>query len=214
MARHLEVGSDPHHPSTRVIELRPKDLEALGERGAFVREGFLGQARSLAAREEIAQLATALHPAQVGRGGARRNIAERGDEIAWLDDGAGGPGLAALRARFDDLGAALTHQAYLGLRRREIQVARYPGDGARYARHRDTFRDAAGPQRRVTAIVYLNAGWIPAHGGLLRLYLPGGPLDVAPRLDRLVVFLSERVEHEVLPAYAPRWAVTAWFYGP
>lgn len=195
MARHLEVGSEPHHPSTRVIELRPKDLEALGERGAFVREGFLGQAR-------------------VGRGGARRNIAERGDEIAWLDDGAGGPGLAALRTRFDDLGAALTHQAYLGLRRREIQVARYPGDGARYARHRDTFRDAAGPQRRVTAIVYLNAGWIPAHGGLLRLYLPGGPLDVAPRLDRLVVFLSERVEHEVLPAYAPRWAVTAWFYGP
>jgi SM-20-related protein len=36
-------------------------------------------------------------------------------------------------------------------------------------------------------------------------------VDVAPLLDRLLVFLSERVEHEVLPMRAPRWAVTAWF---
>jgi SM-20-related protein len=28
-----------------------------------------------------------------------------------------------------------------------------------------------------------------------------------------VVFLSERVEHEVLPTFAPRLAVTGWFYG-
>jgi hypothetical protein len=30
-------------------------------------------------------------------------------------------------------------------------------------------------------------------------------------LDRLIVFLSERVEHEVLPTRAVRRAVTAWF---
>ena len=35
-----------------------------------------------------------------------------------------------------------------------------------------------------------------------------------PGVDRLVVFLSDRVEHEVLPAHAERWAVTAWYYGP
>ena len=40
---------------------------------------------------------------------------------------------------------------------------------------------------------------------------PDGPVDVEPVLDRLLVFQSERVEHEVLPARAPRWAVTAWF---
>ena len=37
---------------------------------------------------------------------------------------------------------------------------------------------------------------------------------VDPELDRLIVFLSERVEHEVLPARTPRRAVTAWFRGP
>ncbi|HLE44005.1 MAG TPA: 2OG-Fe(II) oxygenase [Methylomirabilota bacterium] len=47
----------------------------------------------------------------------------------------------------------------------------------------------------------------------MRLHLPEGPLDVAPVLDRLVVFLSERLDHEVLPTLAPRRAVTAWFYG-
>jgi SM-20-related protein len=29
----------------------------------------------------------------------------------------------------------------------------------------------------------------------------------------LIAFLATRVEHEVLPAHAPRLAVTAWFYG-
>jgi SM-20-related protein len=65
----------------------------------------------------------------------------------------------------------------------------------------------------VTAILYLNPDWTEAAGGLLRLHLPSGPLDVAPLLDRLVVFRSEIVEHEVLPTHAPRWAVTAWYPG-
>jgi len=47
--------------------------------------------------------------------------------------------------------------------------------------------------------------WLDTHGKR--------PLDVAPVLDRLVVFLSERLDHEVLPTFAPRLAVTAWFYG-
>jgi SM-20-related protein len=38
-------------------------------------------------------------------------------------------------------------------------------------------------------------------------------VDVEPSLDRLVVFLSERIDHEVLPAFAPRLALTAWYYG-
>jgi SM-20-related protein len=73
----------------------------------------------------------------------------------------------------------------------------------------------------VTAIYYANPGWRAEDGGALRLYVDGAdgaaastdvaPVDVAPLLDRLLVFLSERVEHEVLPTRAPRWAVTAWF---
>jgi SM-20-related protein len=63
----------------------------------------------------------------------------------------------------------------------------------------------------VTAIYYANPAWEPNDGGALRLHGEDGPVDVAPLLDRLLVFLSERVEHEVMPARSARWAVTAWF---
>ena len=66
----------------------------------------------------------------------------------------------------------------------------------------------------MTAIYYANPDWRPEHGGQLRLYLDSGPQEVEPTLDRLVVFLSEQLDHEVLPAHAPRLALTAWFYGP
>lgn len=36
--------------------------------------------------------------------------------------------------------------------------------------------------------------------------------DVEPLGDRLVVFQSRLLEHEVLPVYAPRYALTVWFY--
>lgn len=197
-----------------MLLLGPERVAALGARGCFVWEGFLDEAAALRARGELEALAARLRPAGMGRGGAYRDEAERGDEILWLDGGAGGPGLSVLAERLDALGEALSREAYLGLRSHERQAARYPGGGARYARHRDAFREAVGSRRRVTAIVYLNPGWAPADGGLLRLHLEDDPFDVAPRLGDLVVFLSERVEHEVLPARAPRWAVTAWYHGP
>jgi SM-20-related protein len=198
----------------------------LGEAGYFVRPAFLGRAAALAAAGEVAALAREgrLSPAALGRGaGHRQDAGQRGDLTAWLEDarggagaegGAGGPGLAALRAGFLALGEALNAHAYLGLGRHDVQLALYPGQGARYVRHRDAFAGARGPNRRLTAITYLNPGWEPAHGGLLRLFPEGGPpVDVPPRLDTLVVFLSERLEHEVLPAHAPRLAATAWYYG-
>jgi len=120
--------------------------------------------------------------------------------------------LQALHARFVELGRALTELAWLGLGRMDLQAAHYPPTGAHYVRHRDAL---TGPEsRRVTAIWYANPEWHPAHGGQLRLYPTSGPtVDVEPALDHLAVFLSEKVEHEVLPAWADRYAVTAWYYG-
>jgi SM-20-related protein len=37
------------------------------------------------------------------------------------------------------------------------------------------------------------------------------PLVVEPRLDRILVFIST-MEHEVLPSFAPRFALTSWLY--
>jgi hypothetical protein len=104
-----------------------------------------------------------------------------------------------------------------------FQLAHY-SDGARYVRHSDV-----GPQtadRRLTCIYYLNPNWQRQDGGELRLYLPSGsgragsgkvqyfdPCDVAPRMDRLIIFRSE-IEHEVLPSMASRLALSGWIYSP
>jgi SM-20-related protein len=182
------------------VILDETELDALAARGFVVKDGF---AAELAAAARAEAVALPLRAAGITRE-ARLDREERGDEIAWIEDDAP-PALAALRARFEELRVELNHAAYLGLARFDVQVARYPA-GARYARHRDAF--PGGPNRRLTAIVYLTEG----EGGELRLHVDP-PLDVAPHPGRLVVFLSEAVEHEVLPARAERIAVTAWYYG-
>ena len=195
------------------FSLQDAEVEALGQKGCFVRERFLGAA--LAAEVRAAALARAgeLRTAGVRRGADRTVEREtRQDLITWLQREPG----TALGAAFDafaQLGNEVSRSAFLGLGRFDVQLALYPGGGARYVRHRDAFPGAAGDNRRLTAILYLNPEWEPAHGGQLRLYADEGPVDVEPLLDRLVVFLSERVEHEVLPVQAPRLALTAWFYG-
>ena len=37
-------------------------------------------------------------------------------------------------------------------------------------------------------------------------------MDIAPRFNRMVIFHSAAVEHAVLPSFAPRIALTTWFY--
>jgi SM-20-related protein len=192
--------------------LTDEEIARLGERGFFVRDAFLGPEGALAVRSAALALHAQgrFHLAGLSRGGTHRTAPElRNDETTWLDPES--PELAALFDAFTALRDALNRGAYLGLDRFDVQAAWYPGGGARYVRHRDAFPGQG--NRRLTAICYLNPDWRPEHGGALRLYLEGGALDVEPRLDRLVVFLSERVEHEVLPAFAPRLAATAWFYG-
>lgn len=210
--RELRRSAGPRLVRAELAPLSDEEIARLGEAGFFVRDAFLGREGALAVRAavEALQAEGRFHPAGLSRGAShRRDPSLRSDEIAWLDPQ--GEALEALFAAFEALRAELNRGAYLGLDRFDVQAAHYPGAGTRYARHRDAFPGQG--NRRLTAICYLNPDWKPEHGGALRLFPEGGPLDVEPVLDRLVVFLSERVEHEVLPAFAPRYAATAWFYG-
>jgi SM-20-related protein len=196
--------------------LSDTEVEALGARGWFLRDGVLGRGAAVEIRDHIETLERSggLRPAGLGRGaGYRVDRAVRGDAISWVEPAAIAPELAALWRTFVALREALNRQAYLALDRMEVQIARYPGGGAAYDRHRDAFAGPPDgrPSRRATAIYYANPAWTPEAGGLLRLHGAQGPVDVAPILDRVLVFLSERVEHEVLPTHAPRCAVTAWY---
>ncbi len=115
-----------------------------------------------------------------------------------------------------------------------MQLASYPGDGVSgYARHCDvgsfckeeidsstsTHTGALGPQRIITAIYYITEDdWSPDEdGGCLRIFdkhASSGSHDIVPYADRLVIFRSDLVEHEVLPSLKRnRLAITVWLYG-
>lgn len=192
-----------------VLQLADAEIHAFGAGGFILRDGLLGPSVARAARA-TAETISGLRRAGIGRT-AQLHPELRGDELCWLDR-ADTP--APLRPVLDLLyavGVELAQTLWIPMGEPEVQLAHYPGDGARYARHRDAFR---GPQSRiVTAIYYLNEDWIPSAGGELRLHLRTGWVDVEPRLDRLVLFLSAELEHEVLPTYASRWAISAWYRG-
>lgn len=147
------------------------------------------------------------HAAGIGRR-ARQRTAIRGDAIHWLEAPLA-PEETAFLERVEALRLAINRALWLGLLDFECHYARYPV-GARYARHHD--RPADRPERTVTLICYLNHDWRTGDGGALRIHLPDrAPVDVLPVGGRAVVFLSERFEHEVLPARRPRLALTGWY---
>lgn len=151
-----------------------------------------------------------LQPAATGRGeGRRMNDAVRSDSIRWLqsDDA-----VDKLWLDFaEQLRQGLNERLFLGLFDCEAHYARY-APGAFYARHRDAF--VGQRNRLVSSVLYLNDAWQDDDGGELLLFDEAGEEvieTVLPQGNRLVVFLSERVPHEVRAASRPRYSVAGWF---
>lgn len=187
----------------------PSIARALGARGYVVIDGFLSpeELSDLAARLAVRESTGELRPAATGAGANRAvRPSIRGDEIHWLsepDDPIEGP----LLRRLDGLRRALNEELSLGLSDIECHYAVYP-IGARYARHLD--RSPAGAERVVSLVLYLNEHWRDADGGELRLYADP-VVDLCPRGGTLVLFQSERFEHEVRSTRAVRRSLTGWF---
>ena len=136
----------------------------------------------------------------------------RGDRILWLDQGAGLPVETPAWEALDALRLALNRSLQLGLFSVEAHYALYP-PGAAYQRHLDRFRASGEPGdvRVISFALYLNHDWTPADGGVLRIYDGKRVRDVLPVASTLACFLSERFEHEVLPATRQRLSLTGWF---
>jgi len=152
----------------------------------------------------------ALAPAGIGRGTARIARTDiRGDRIRWLDENAAASAETTFWARLTTLRDTLNRELMLGLWDFEGHYALYP-PGARYAMHRDRFRDD--DTRVVSCILYLNEAWGVDDGGALRLWAGAAVVrEVHPTGGTLVTFLADRFPHEVLPARRPRLALTGWF---
>lgn len=101
-----------------------------------------------------------------------------------------------------------------------VQLAVYPGDGTSgYPKHCDRSKTLSkqGMQRIITCVYYVTPNdWnADLDGGSLRVYLEDScHYDVVPYCNRMVVFRSDTVEHQVLPSKRrERMALTIWLYG-
>ncbi|WLG84621.1 2OG-Fe(II) oxygenase [Pseudomonas cucumis] len=201
--RAMQISSD--HP------LLLRIVDDLAERGWSQQNIFLplDLTRALAAECRKRAAEGELAPAAVGRGPfseIREGI--RGDHIQWLEPGQV-EACDSYLGLMNSLREAMNRGLFLGLEDFESHFALYP-PGAFYLKHVDRFRDD--DRRMVSAVIYLNDGWLPEHGGQLRMYLDEGfEHDVVPTGGCLVVFLSAEVPHEVLPATRDRLSLTGWF---
>ena len=188
-------------------------VDDLEHKGWSVAAGWLSPAlvASLAGEIRRERAAGAFRSAGVGRE-RRVATAVRGDEILWLDAASASTAQRVVLGRLEGLRETLNRELQLGAVELELHFAIYPAGGA-YAVHVDRFRDA--DSRVLSLALYLNEAWGEADGGELRLYLEAGPrapfVDVVPRGGTLVVFLSDRFPHEVLPARRERLSLAGWF---
>jgi SM-20-related protein len=188
-------------------------IEALRAEGLAVRDGFLQSSawRALAACAAARRARGDFAAARVGAGsGLERRAQIRGDFTCWLRPPLFDPERQLLEV-LERLRLELNRGGIPGLFDLELHYAWYP-PGAGYARHvdRPEKRDA----RIISLVLYLNEDWASGDGGALRCFHGTRALrDIQPIGGRLVAFVSEGLEHAVLPARRPRLSLTGWFRG-
>jgi len=159
-------------------------------------------------------------PASIGRQAGLVHDADiRGDAICWLDEKSPAPPSTLFLDWAASLRQALNRHFFLSLRTQEFHFARYePGRG--YARHIDQHQGTGA--RKVSLVLYLNEDWQPEDGGELCLFDSNGDgsslsstaepvARILPQAGRLVLFQSDRIPHQVLPARRVRWSLTGWY---
>ena len=242
------LGKDQHwwimDESVEVIraELKKKNFAVI--------PGFLldDQCHELRAHIDGAHREGRLGPGALAGGVTGENLSYtiqnvRGDQVGWFEGETEDWSILTEHLRFVDTlvsllgedgpGAdgkrALQDLSTIGSRSQAMCTI-YPGDGARYVKHTDnscnvaaggaTGRGESCNGRRLTTILYLNEGWVEAHGGTLRIFEPEDPdallAEVEPKLGNLLLFWADRrCPHEVTPASRDRYAVTVWYFdGP
>lgn len=130
----------------------------------------------------------------------------RGDLIYWLQQERDHD-LSLFFEQMDELTENIKRHCYLSLSGSEFHLAKYPA-GTHYDRHVDQLNGSS--NRKITVLLYLNENWKKGDGGELRMYRDSGDLLIEPIAQRLLVFKSEAVEHEVLTTHVPRFSLTGW----
>ena len=188
-----------------------KISESILEQEFSIIDNFLSEdlAAALLLEAQADYLAGEFDKAKIGKGIEKKRISEiRGDEVKWLQRDAATKAQLDFWNILDGIRAHLSEFFRIHLERSEHHFAIYP-PGSFYTKHLDQFQGAA--NRIFSVILYLNPAWKKGDGGELRIYLPGDQhMDVEPLYNRLIIFKSDSVEHELLLSHSHRTSLTGW----
>ena len=197
------------NPSTATLEAI---CQGLTDRGWLVLDDAVAPALLQALRARLHKLPDhAFHRAGVGRQGDHSLQPDyRSDRIHWLE--AAAPAEQDWLSWADAVRQHVNQHLFMGLQSYEAHFAHY-APGQRYGRHVDAFRGQV--NRILSSVLYLNEAWADDDGGELLIYpdasAPDSAMRVSPKPGRLVMFLSEDMPHEVLPAHRDRYSIAGWF---
>lgn len=195
--------------------LQPRDLDpmvdAIVDRGYACADEWMLPSEALTIRSHLLDTyrTKVFKPAGVGKSHDHQvDSRVRGDHIHWIDESKTLPEVGAFFTKMRQLSEYLNRTCYLGIKDIEAHLTVYP-PGTYYERHLDQFQ--YDDHRKLTFIYYLNPIWQPSDGGQLVIYQSDGTSkQFMPLLNRLVIFRSELLEHEVLPTQRERCSLTGW----
>lgn len=134
----------------------------------------------------------------------------RGDLSLWLDDA---PPCAEVDTFLEQISAIIEvakSEWYLPAKRFEGHFAVYP-KGSRYTPHLDCHKFTS--HRLLSVILYLSS-LAEDQGGELKLHNTlneqNTNLMIRPTAGTMVIFLSDKIVHEVLTTHQERWSLTGW----
>lgn len=185
-------------------------VDGLAEQGYAIVDQFLSQheVEAIIGLGNFQTAETQFKKAGIGNNkSVQIQEAIRGDYIQWLDKTNAPEAVRVYLSRLEELTQVINRTLFLSLKDMEVHMTVYPV-GSFYKRHLDQFKQD--DHRKLSVICYLNTAWKEEHGGQLRMYLPDRSLDILPLAGRLVIFRSDQIEHEVLPAMRQRLSVTGW----
>lgn len=188
-----------------------KITDALVDRGYIVLEKALSKTLTEGLFSRLRGLG-ALSDAKVGRGAERQKIqAIRSDKTLWLEGEEESE--KAYLSWMESLRQVLNQSLYMGLADYESHFAHYE-EGAFYQKHVDVLRGSN--KRLLTTVFYLTEDWQEGDGGELVIYDKAESVleKVPPRSGVMVIFLSDKFPHEVLPCKKDRYSIAGWFRSP
>lgn len=185
-------------------------FESLAVNDYVIIDNFLGADLLQLVKDEfvILEQKGCFGQAAIGSKNEQKVIQEiRSDLIYWINKNDG-----ILQSKLHDLFLALKNlinkHCFLSLSDFEFHFAKYP-KGSFYKKHLDQFDSRS--NRMISVILYLNKDWKEGYGGELKIYPTNEePNTIAPLQNRLVMFKSDALPHEVLVSNFERKSITGW----